>query len=87
MYHRMASLAAAFAPQAATIPQVFPYRTIRHFPARRSATASRARSPISSRSSRGPLKKGGFLTRDSRVIERKKYGRKKARRSFQFSRR
>jgi small subunit ribosomal protein S9 len=36
---------------------------------------------------RGILKKGGFLTRDSRVVERKKYGRKKARRSFQFSKR
>jgi small subunit ribosomal protein S9 len=36
---------------------------------------------------RGALKKGGFLTRDSRVVERKKYGRKKARRSFQFSKR
>ena len=36
---------------------------------------------------RGPLKKGGFLTRDSRVVERKKYGRMKARRSFQFSKR
>jgi small subunit ribosomal protein S9 len=34
---------------------------------------------------RGVLKKGGFLTRDSRVVERKKYGRAKARRSFQFS--
>ena len=33
------------------------------------------------------LKKGGFLTRDSRVVERKKYGRAKARRSFQFSKR
>ncbi len=33
------------------------------------------------------LKKGGFLTRDSRVVERKKYGRPKARRSFQFSKR
>ena len=33
------------------------------------------------------LKKGGFLTRDSRTVERKKYGRKKARRSFQFSKR
>ena len=33
------------------------------------------------------LKKVGFLTRDSRVVERKKYGRKKARRSFQFSKR
>ena len=36
---------------------------------------------------RGPLKKEGFMTRDSRVVERKKYGRKKARRSFQFSKR
>ncbi len=33
------------------------------------------------------LKKDGFLTRDSRVVERKKYGRAKARRSFQFSKR
>ena len=36
---------------------------------------------------RPPLKQGGFLTRDSRVVERKKYGRAKARRSFQFSKR
>ena len=36
---------------------------------------------------RGVLKRGGFLTRDSRVVERKKYGRAKARRSFQFSKR
>jgi small subunit ribosomal protein S9 len=36
---------------------------------------------------RSVLKKGGFLTRDSRVVERKKYGHKKARRSFQFSKR
>ena len=36
---------------------------------------------------RSVLKKGGFLTRDSRVVERKKYGRAKARRSFQFSKR
>ena len=36
---------------------------------------------------RGALKGGGFLTRDSRVVERKKYGRAKARRSFQFSKR
>jgi len=36
---------------------------------------------------RGVLKKGGFLTRDSRVVERKKYGKAKARRSFQFSKR
>ena len=33
------------------------------------------------------LKKGGFLTRDSRVVERKKYGKAKARKSFQFSKR
>ena len=33
------------------------------------------------------LRRGGFLTRDSRVVERKKYGRRKARRSFQFSKR
>ena len=33
------------------------------------------------------LRAGGFLTRDSRVVERKKYGHKKARRSFQFSKR
>ena len=36
---------------------------------------------------RGALKKEGFLTRDSRTVERKKYGRAKARRSFQFSKR
>jgi small subunit ribosomal protein S9 len=36
---------------------------------------------------RGVLKHGGFLTRDPRVVERKKYGRRKARRSFQFSKR
>ena len=36
---------------------------------------------------RSVLKRGGFLTRDSRVVERKKYGKKKARRSFQFSKR
>jgi small subunit ribosomal protein S9 len=33
------------------------------------------------------LRQGGFLTRDSRVVERKKYGKKKARKSFQFSKR
>ena len=33
------------------------------------------------------LRKGGFLTRDSRAVERKKYGKRKARRSFQFSKR
>lgn len=36
---------------------------------------------------RPTLKKGGFLTRDARVVERKKYGKAKARRSFQFSKR
>jgi small subunit ribosomal protein S9 len=36
---------------------------------------------------RGALKRGGFLTRDPRVVERKKYGKAKARRSFQFSKR
>jgi small subunit ribosomal protein S9 len=36
---------------------------------------------------RSILKKEGFLTRDARVVERKKYGKKKARRSFQFSKR
>ena len=36
---------------------------------------------------RGILKKGGFLTRDPRVVERKKYGRAKACKSFQFSKR
>jgi small subunit ribosomal protein S9 len=36
---------------------------------------------------RRPLKAGGFLTRDPRVVERKKYGRHKARRSHQFSKR
>ena len=33
------------------------------------------------------LKRNGFLTRDARVVERKKYGKRKARRSFQFSKR
>ncbi len=36
---------------------------------------------------RRTLKTGGFLTRDARVVERKKYGKRKARRSFQFSKR
>ena len=36
---------------------------------------------------RKPLKTAGMLTRDSRVVERKKYGRAKARKSFQFSKR
>jgi small subunit ribosomal protein S9 len=34
-----------------------------------------------------PLREAGYLTRDSRTVERKKYGKKKARRSFQFSKR
>ena len=36
---------------------------------------------------RAPVKAAGFLTRDSRSVERKKYGKAKARRSFQFSKR
>lgn len=36
---------------------------------------------------RGALKEDGFLTRDPRMVERKKYGRRKARRRFQFSKR
>jgi len=36
---------------------------------------------------RAALKSGGYLTRDSRVVERKKYGRAGARRSFQYSKR
>ena len=36
---------------------------------------------------RTPLKKAGFLTRDARVVERKKYGQPGARRRFQFSKR
>jgi len=36
---------------------------------------------------RGVLKNEGFLTRDPRIVERKKYGKRKARRSFQFSKR
>ena len=36
---------------------------------------------------RSVLKRGGFVTRDPRVVERKKYGKAKARRSFQFSKR
>ena len=36
---------------------------------------------------RSPLRKAGFLTRDSRVVERKKFGKAKARKSFQFSKR
>ena len=36
---------------------------------------------------RGPLKRGGFLTRDPRKVERKKYGQPKARKRFQYSKR
>ncbi len=42
---------------------------------------------LSEPSLRPVLKQGGFLTRDARVVERKKYGKRKARRSFQFSKR
>lgn len=41
----------------------------------------------SSPENRPAIKKEGYLTRDSRMVERKKYGRRKARRSFQFSKR
>jgi small subunit ribosomal protein S9 len=40
-----------------------------------------------SEKNRMPLKKAGLMTRDSRIVERKKYGHKKARKSFQFSKR
>lgn len=36
---------------------------------------------------KSPLRKEGFMTRDSRMVERKKFGKRKARRSFQFSKR
>ena len=42
---------------------------------------------LTNSSLRAPLKKAGFLTRDSRSVERKKYGHRKARRSYQFSKR
>ena len=42
---------------------------------------------VADESLRGALKDAGFLTRDSRMVERKKYGKKKARRSPQFSKR
>lgn len=47
------------------------------------ARALQAKNPLL----HGVLSDGGFLTRDSRMVERKKYGFKKARRSFQFSKR
>ncbi|MBL4817836.1 MAG: 30S ribosomal protein S9 [Deltaproteobacteria bacterium] len=48
---------------------------------------SRALSELDSGGYRGILKKGGFLTRDSRMVERKKYGRAGARKRFQYSKR
>ncbi|WP_027000083.1 30S ribosomal protein S9 [Eisenibacter elegans] len=48
---------------------------------------SRALCEIDAETNRPPLKKEGFLTRDPRMVERKKYGRRKARRRFQFSKR
>jgi small subunit ribosomal protein S9 len=42
---------------------------------------------VASQELRTPLRRGGYLTRDPRVKERKKYGRKRARRGFQFSKR
>ena len=53
----------------------------------RSSTASPRRSSSTIPRLRPALKAAGFLTRDSRVVERKKYGKAKARRSFQFSKR
>ena len=53
----------------------------------RSATASAKALTHFEPELRPALKKEGFLTRDPRVVERKKYGKKKARRSFQFSKR
>ncbi len=53
----------------------------------RCATASPGRWWLTSPALRAALKPGGFLTRDPRAVERKKYGRPKARRSFQFSKR
>jgi len=48
---------------------------------------SRALNRVDIEKFRIPLKRAGFLTRDSRVVERKKYGRPGARRRFQFSKR
>jgi small subunit ribosomal protein S9 len=48
------------------------------------AAAAAATAPVSMAKK---LRDSGFLTRDSRMVERKKYGRKGARRSFQFSKR
>ena len=46
-----------------------------------------ARALLNAGDYRADLKKAGFLTRDARVVERKKYGLKKARRAPQFSKR
>jgi len=48
---------------------------------------ARALNEVDAEANRPTLKKAGFLTRDPRVVERKKYGKAKARRSFQFSKR
>lgn len=48
---------------------------------------SRALLQVDEGSMRGVLKKGGFLTRDARMVERKKYGRSGARKRFQYSKR
>ena len=71
-----------------------PVRRHRHRLRRRPVGSGRRRAPRHLQGAdllrAGPaaaLKKGGFLTRDSRVVERKKYGKMKARRSFQFSKR
>jgi ribosomal protein S9 len=53
----------------------------------RLSTVSQKRCNCTIHRLRGALKAAGFLTRDSRVVERKKYGKPKARRSFQFSKR
>ena len=53
----------------------------------RGAPRSRQGADLFRAGPRPALKKGGFLTRDSRVVERKKYGHRKARASFQFSKR
>jgi len=52
-----------------------------------SGQAGAVRHGISKAELRSVLKKAGFLTRDARTVERKKYGKAKARRSFQFSKR
>ena len=56
-------------------------------PGRRGASRHRQGADLLRAGPAPALKKEGFLTRDSRVVERKKYGHKKARRSFQFSKR